>query len=406
MESLTELYRIGNGPSSSHSLGPRAAMVAFCARHPDAAAVEVVLYGSLAATGRGHGTDRALEAGAAGRPVRIRWRPEVSLPAHPNGMRFIARDAADHEIGAWTAYSVGGGAIRGEGESLGPRTSVYDRSTFTGILAWCRTTGRRIPDWVEEREGAGIWDFLAGIRTAMDAAIDRGLAASGELPGGLGVRRRAASHLAGEGKVPLWRRTTLAVYALAVSEENAAGGVVVTAPTCGGAGVLPAVLRHLAEQHRCDDRAVLRALATAGVVGNLVKTNASISGAAIGCQGEVGTACAMAAAAAAELLGGSPEQVECAAEIGIEHHLGMTCDPVAGLVQIPCIERNAVGALRAVDAAALAMLGDGAHRVSFDQAVEAMRRTGADLGEGYRETSRAGLAAIVGKPPEPGNACG
>ncbi|MBZ0134880.1 MAG: L-serine ammonia-lyase [Planctomycetes bacterium] len=394
MESLRELYRIGTGPSASHTMGPTRAAEVFLARHPDAAAWRVTLYASLAATGKGHLTDVAMRHVFDGRAFSIEWKPRERLPLHPNGMKWEAMDADGHVVSDWTVYSIGGGALQEPGSP--PPPDLYIRHSMKEILSWCREQNMPLWKFVEEREGKDIWDFFAECWHAMQEAIDRGLEAHGTLPGSLKLRRKAHRHYEqAKGRPgPLQRTGLLTAYALAVSEENASAGRVVTAPTCGACGVLPAVLRYLKEVLSCDDRKVLRAMATAGIVGNLVKTNASISGAAVGCQGEVGTACAMAAAAAAQLMGGDPRQIEYAAEMGIEHHLGLTCDPVAGLVQIPCIERNAVGAMRAVDCADYALLSDGEHEIPFDTVVRTMKETGEDMQERYRETSEGGLAKL------------
>ncbi len=408
MESIRELFRIGNGPSSSHSMGPRRAADRFLARQRDAARYRVTLYGSLAATGKGHLTDRVLEDAFGARPHEIVFNMQERLPRHPNGMLFEAFDAAGQVREAWKVYSVGGGAIRDHDlEDWTPR-GVFELSKMTDIVRYCREHRIEIWQYVEECEGADIWKFLGGIHAAMQAAIDRGLSGKGILPGIIKLPRKAKSyHARAISRGGLLARTgTLSAYGLAVSEENAAGGVVVTAPTCGGAGVLPAVMRYLGETLPANENAILRALATAGLIGNLIKTNASISGAAVGCQGEVGAACAMAAGAAAQLMGGTNDQIEYAAEVGMEHHLGLTCDPVAGLVQIPCIERNAVAADRAVHSAEFSMLSDGAHHISFDEVIEAMKKTGADLHEAYRETSIGGLAGLASSPPSlVGNEC-
>jgi L-serine dehydratase len=408
VESIRELYRIGNGPSSSHSMGPRRAADLFLSRHEGAARYRVTLYGSLAATGKGHLTDVVLDEAFGERPHEIVFNVRERLPRHPNGMMFEAIDAQGAVTASWKVYSVGGGAIR-EHDALDwtPR-GVYELSKMTDILRHCRDNQLEIWQYVEEREGAQIWNFLEGIHRAMESAIDRGLAGRGILPGVIKLPRKARTyHARATARGGLLARTgTLSSYGLAVSEENAAGGVVVTAPTCGGAGVLPAVMRYLKETLPANEKAILRALATAGLIGNLIKTNASISGAAVGCQGEVGAACAMAAGAAAQLMGGTNDQIEYAAEVGMEHHLGLTCDPVAGLVQIPCIERNAVAADRAVHSAEFAMLSDGAHHISFDEVIEAMKKTGADLHEAYRETSIGGLAGLPSSPPSlVGNEC-
>ena len=392
MESLRELYRIGAGPSSSHAMGPQRAALAFLARHPGAARYRVTLYGSLAATGRGHLTDVALQHAVGERALEIAWRPSEAPSFHPNGMDFAALDATGAALATWRVYSVGGGALREEGAP--PPPSVYPESSMDAVLAWCEEHAEPIWRLAEAREGAALWDHLGEAWAAMRAAVQRGLDVEGALPGGLKLRRKAREvYLKARRSGPGQPTGLLSAYALAVMEENASAGVVVTAPTCGACGALPAVLEYMREASSCSDHEILRALATAGLVGNLVKSNASISGAEVGCQGEVGTACAMASAAAAQLMGGSPRQVEYAAEMGLEHHLGLTCDPVMGLVQIPCIERNAFAATRAVAAAEYALLGDGTHRISFDQVVRTMAETGRALPGAYRETSEGGLAA-------------
>lgn len=392
MQSIRELFRIGYGPSSSHTMAPRRAAEIFRARHPLAERYQVTLYGSLAATGRGHLTDVALQEALAPVPLEITWLPDVQLPFHPNGMQFQAVFADGRQTEPWLIYSVGGGALAQENDP--PPPAVYDLDLLSDILAHCRQTGQALWEYVEEREGRDIWPFLQQTLTAMGAAIERGLSREGVLPGGLGVARRAwviYRKMTIAGSAPN-RFELLYAYALAVAEENASGGLVVTAPTCGSSGVLPAVLRYVQEITRCSDEALLRALATAGLIGNLVKHNASISGAEVGCQGEVGTACAMAAAAAAQLFGGTVRQVEYAAEMGLEHNLGLTCDPVAGIVQIPCIERNAFAASKAFNCADYALLSDGSHRIPFDDVVAVLWETGNNLPPLYRETSSGGLA--------------
>lgn len=391
MESLRELYRIGLGPSSSHTMGPAKAAELYLARHPDAKAFEVTLYGSLAATGIGHFTDRALAQVLGEARATIHWNGSETIGDHPNGMKFTA-DGADE----WIVFSVGGGALR----EMGGRRMASDVYPYTGmadILVKCETTG--LPMWqlVEEAEGDGIADYMEEVLKAMNASIDAGLKHDGVIPGGLRLQRRARSiYQKARFLQSEFRRTGLvSAYATAVSEENASLGTVVTAPTCGSAGVLPAVLRYLSETLGCDAREQVHALETAGLVGNVVKRNGSISGAEVGCQGEIGVACAMAAAAATYLYGGTVPQCETAAEIGLEHFLGLTCDPVKGLVQIPCIERNAIAANRALVAAEMAILSDGRHRVSFDDVVATMLRTGHDLPSLYRETSEGGLAVLV-----------
>ncbi|MCI1647459.1 MAG: L-serine ammonia-lyase [Bacteroides sp.] len=397
MKSIKELYRIGTGPSSSHTMGPRRAANLFLKKHPEAASFKVTLYGSLAATGKGHMTNVAItETMQSVAPVEIIWEPQIFLPFHPNGMKFVSVDAAGKETDQWTVFSIGGGALAEEkdGESSVNTPDIYSMNHMTEILQWCKRTGKSYWEYVIECEESDIWDYLEEVWKTMKEAIKRGLEQEGVLPGPLNLRRKAATyyiHASGY-KQSLQSRALLFAYALAVSEENAAGGIIVTAPTCGSCGVMPAVLYHLAKSREFSDTRVLRALATAGLIGNIVKTNASISGAEVGCQGEVGVACAMASAAATQLFGGSPSQIEYAAEMGLEHHLGMTCDPVCGLVQIPCIERNAYAAARALDANVYASITDGTHRVSFDRVVEVMKETGNDLPSLYKETSEGGLA--------------
>ena len=396
MESIKEIYKIGLGPSSSHTMGPKRAAERFADKNPDASRYVVTLYGSLAATGKGHMTDVAilnvLEPLA---PTEIIWQPDVFLPFHPNGMRFEAIDSNGAVADEWNVYSIGGGDIAEEGETR-VKNHVYSMTRIADIQRWCETTGKTYWEYVDECEGPEVWDYLAEVWAVMKRAVERGIEAEGVLPGGLGVRRKAVSyyvHASGYAG-SLKSRGLVYAYALAVSEENAAGGEIVTAPTCGSCGIVPAVLYHLHTSKGFSEQRILRALATAGVFGNVVKTNASVSGAEVGCQGEVGVACAMAAAAACQLFGGTPAQIEYSAEMGLEHHLGLTCDPVCGLVQIPCIERNAYAAARALDANLYSQFSDGHHSVSFDRIVEVMKQTGHDLPSLYKETAQGGLAAI------------
>lgn len=394
MESIIPIFRIGHGPSSSHTMGPSRAAERFVSRHPDAERFVVHLYGSLASTGRGHLTDQVLIATLGPERTEIAWHPDEVLPRHPNGLRLVAFDAGGDVREDWTVYSPGGGAIRDEASWEAPREAVYPLTCMDDILAWCDRTGSAFWEFVDTHEGPAVWEHLGAVWSVMQDAMARGLEVEGRLPGTLNLARKAAGYLVrarGSGQY-LSETGRVFAYALAVSEENAAGGQVVTAPTCGSCGVVPAVLRFLQEEHAITELRIVRALATAGLIGNLIKHNASISGAEVGCQGEVGTACAMAAAAAGQLLGGSPAQVEYAAEMGLEHHLGLTCDPVEGYVQIPCIERNAVGASRALQCATFAILSDGRHRISFDEVVQTMKETGADMQASYKETSRSGLA--------------
>lgn len=376
-------------------MGPRCAAARFAKRNPDAAKFKVTLYGSLAGTGRGHFTDVAIEETLTPiAPVEIDWQPHVFLPFHPNGMRFCALNAQGEETDQWTVYSIGGGQLAEEGDRSGDTPEVYQMNTLTEILEWCQKTGCTFWEYVEKCEGPEIWDYLAEVWEVMKRAVERGLDTEGVLPGPLCLPRRAATYFvrASGYRSSLQSRGLVFAYALAVSEENASGGEIVTAPTCGSCGVLPAVLYHLQKNRDFSNARIYRALATAGLIGNVVKQNASISGAEVGCQGEVGVACAMAAAAANQLFGGSTAQIEYAAEMGLEHHLGMTCDPVCGLVQIPCIERNAYAAARALDANLYSAFTDGIHRVSFDRVVEVMKQTGHDLPSIYKETGEGGLA--------------
>ena len=397
MESLREIFRIGKGPSSSHTMGPQRAAIIFAKRHPEAARFEVTLYGSLAATGKGHMTDKAIiDVLKQIAPVEIVWEPSVFLPYHPNGMLFRAYNNSQDLLDEWTVYSVGGGAMseRKATDDYFHKESVYDLHTLKDIQTWCEHHGRGYWEYVKHCEGDDLWDYLREVWKTMQAAVERGLDSEGALPGPLNLARKAPNYyIKARGYKPsLQSRGMVYSYALAVSEENASGGTIVTAPTCGACGVVPAVLYHLSKGHDFSETKILHALATAGLFGNIVKYNASISGAEVGCQGEVGVACAMASAASCQLFGGSPSQIEYAAEMGLEHHLGMTCDPVCGLVQIPCIERNAFAACRALDAQLYASFSDGSHRVSFDRVVEVMKQTGHDIPSLYKETSAGGLA--------------
>lgn len=377
-------------------MGPRKAAELFLQKHPSASGFEVTLYGSLAATGKGHMTDVAIEdvLSRSDMPVKIIWEPDTFLEYHPNGMTFKSIDEWGFPTDSMTVYSVGGGAIEIEGQGQETAAEIYNLQNMTEIMEYCETTGRGYWEYVEQCEGPGIWAYLRDVWNSMRAAVERGLEREGRLPGPLNLRRKAAAYkVKAEGyRDNLRNRGLVFAYALAVSEENASGGEIVTAPTCGSCGVLPSVLYHLWKSRDFSEMHILRALATAGIFGNVVKQNASISGADVGCQGEVGVACAMAAAAACQLFGGSPAQIEYAAEMGLEHHLGMTCDPVCGLVQIPCIERNAYAAARALDANIYATFTDGNHRVSFDRLIAVMKQTGHDLPSLYKETGTGGLA--------------
>jgi L-serine dehydratase len=382
-------------------MGPKRAAEIFLSRNPTAKGFRVFLYGSLAATGKGHLTDKVLEKTFEKYPLKIIWRPDQFLPLHPNGMEFEALDQTNQVISFWQVYSVGGGALLSQDEAAS-RVLVYSLKTMDNILTYCKNSNKNFWEIVQESEGEEIWNILIEIWQAMNASIERGLNTEGFLPGVLRLPRKSSDYFKKAKNIsPALQRTCLlSAYALAVSEENAAGGQIVTAPTCGSSGVLPAILRYFKEINKNSDLDIIRALATAGLIGNIIKTNASISGAEVGCQGEIGTACAMAAGAATQLLGGTPQQIEYAAEMAIEHHLGLTCDPVLGLVQIPCIERNAIASIRAINCAEFALLSNGEHEISFDEVVMTMKQTGKDLKSSYRETSLGGLANYYNLSPK------
>ncbi len=427
--SVFDLFSIGIGPSSSHTVGPmRAARLFTRFLGPRVVSVRAELFGSLGATGHGHGTPRAVLLGLAGEdpetvdtslepgPILLDGREIAvdmvlhrrrSLPEHPNGMTFTAFDADGTELVAKTYFSIGGGFVVDQGTSRVRSDDTALAHPFTSgaeLLELTRTTGLSISRLMLANETAwrsvpDIRSGLLGIWQVMQDCVNAGLDAEGVLPGGLKVRRRAAAtarQLRAAGDPAVHAMEWLTAYAMAVNEQNAAGGRVVTAPTNGAAGIIPAVLSYCkAFVPGFDDDGVVRFLLAAGAIGLLFKENASISGAEVGCQGEVGSACAMAAAGLAEVLGGTPEQVENAAEIGMEHNLGLTCDPVGGLVQIPCIERNGMAAVKAVTAAKMALRGDGKHHVSLDKVIKTMKETGADMKIKYKETSRGGLAVNV-----------
>jgi len=398
MESIREIFKIGKGPSSSHTMAPSKAAKMFKEGHPHASSYVVTLYGSLASTGKGHMTDVAVLEVLGAERCRIIWEPSIFLPQHPNGIKFEALDSAGSVIDSWTTFSIGGGDLSDTGERI-TRNEIYPHNKMNDILNWCQDSGRTFWEYVDLHEESDIWDYLREVWGVMKDSVERGLDTEGVLPGGLNLSRKAASfYIKAKGyQGSMQRRSMTFSFALAVAEENAAGGVIVTAPTCGSSGVLPGVLYLNKRSYEFSDTRIIRALATAGLVGNLIKKNASVSGAEVGCQGEIGSACSMAAAAGVQLFGGTTAQIEYGASIGIEHFLGLTCDPICGLVQIPCIERNAFGATRAVDANMYALLSDGKHLVSFDNVVEAMKRTGHDLPHLYKETAEGGLASIIGK---------
>lgn len=393
MDTIKHIYKIGCGPSSSHTMGPQKAASMFKAKHPECNKFRVTLYGSLAATGKGHLTDVIIIKTLEPAETEIVWHPDIFLKFHPNGMKFESLDSKDLPTDEWVIYSVGGGDLANESSKL-EETDLYKKETMKDILQECVLTGKTFWEYTDSIEGEDIYGYMTDIWHAMEEAIQRGLENEGVLPGRLCLARKASTYYVKSKGYhgSMKTRALIYAYALATSEENASGGRIVTAPTCGSSGVLPSVLYHLRVNHGFSELKIVRALITAGLIGNLVKTNASISGAEVGCQGEVGVACAMAAAAATQLFGGSPQQIEYAAEMGLEHHLGLTCDPIYGLVQVPCIERNAFAAVRALDSCSFAMLSDGKHKVSFDKVVRTMKQTGHDLPNLYKETSTGGLA--------------
>ena len=391
MKSLKELYRIGKGPSSSHTIGPERACRLFLEENPEADCFKVVLYGSLAKTGEGHGTDEVIKSVLP--KVTILLDVESEVP-HPNTMDLIAyKDGMEND--RIRVFSVGGGAISIENREETEREEVYDLESMAEIRAYCEEKGIRLCDYVFEREGESLKEYLLNVWETMKQAVRRGIQTAGKLPGGLDVERRAKILYDGifpEETSENKEHRLVCSYAFAVSEENASGGTIVTAPTCGACGVMPAVLKYEKDKRNYTDDQIVNALATAGLIGNLIKTNASISGAECGCQAEIGSACCMATAALGELKGATLEQIEYAAEIAMEHHLGLTCDPIGGLVQIPCIERNAVAAMRAINAVTLAYFLSDSRKISFDLVVKTMYETGKDLRRGYRETAEGGLA--------------
>ena len=401
MKSIRDIYKIGKGPSSSHTMGPERAAKLFRSEHPEAEAFRVILYGSLSKTGVGHGTDRVLRQVLSPLPTEIVFSDEVLPDSHPNTMDFIALRGGE-ETGSLRVESVGGGDIRIPGRKEKEEAEeVYIEHSFAEIADFCKWRYiHTLSDYVELNEGPEIWDFLMDVWQVMKNAIDEGLQASGTLPGGLGVQRKAKYlyEQTPEHYEPSLREFQLiAAYAYAVAEQNADNGTIVTAPTCGACGVLPAVLKYAQETKHFSDEEICRGLAAAGIIGNLTKSNASISGAECGCQAEIGTACSMAAAALAELYKQNLDQVEYAAEVAMEHHLGLTCDPICGLVQIPCIERNAVAAMRAMNACNLSYFLTGSRNISYDMVCRAMKETGENLNHRFRETSEGGLAKLYNR---------
>ena len=394
MKTIKSVYKIGNGPSSSHTVGPYHAAQIFGARYPQADRFRVTLYGSLAFTGEGHGTGKAIVSGLPGAEV-VFDREQTDLP-HPNTMRFEAFRGGEL-IGENRIFSIGGGSIRIEGEPSEDEVEVYPQQNFTEILQICKQRSLNLAQFIYRMEDDKLRDSLKLVWEAMKAAVRRGLSAEGTLPGGLGVARKAKTlyeKRCYNESADVTMNRVIAAYAYAVSEENADENIVVTAPTCGSCGVLPAVMYYMHTDRGFPEEEILDALAVAALIGNVIRTNASISGAECGCQAEIGSACSMTAAALASLYGLNIDQIEYAAEIAMEHNLGLTCDPVKGLVQIPCIERNAVAAMRAISSVNLSRFLYSTRKISFDEVVATMYRTGRDMDEKYRETSHGGLAQI------------
>ena len=400
MKSIRDIYKIGKGPSSSHTIGPERAAKLFKSEHPDADSFRVVLYGSLSKTGRGHGTDRVLQEVLSPLPTEIIFSEEMPHGVHhPNTMDFFAqKDGQD--VDTMRVESIGGGDIHIEGRDDLELPEIYPENSFAEVEQFCRFRGLDLAEYVEINEGEDIWEFLDEIWRTMKRSVEEGLMTEGMLPGGLKVERKAKmlfEHPA-PNEVPQVRECRIvSAYAFAVSEQNADCGTIVTAPTCGACGVLPASLVYVQQQRHLSDERVLRGLAVAGLIGNLIKRNASISGAECGCQAEIGTACAMAAAALTYLFGLKTDQIQYAAEIALEHHLGLTCDPICGLVQVPCIERNAVAAMRAMNSCNLAYFLSDTQRISFDMVVKTMYETGINLNQRFRETSEGGLAKMFNR---------
>lgn len=394
MKSIKELYKIGNGPSSSHTMGPKKAALLLKEKYPTADLYQIILYGSLAFTGKGHLTDKIILEALKPSNVEIIFNKEIKEIKHPNTMDLIALKNKE-ELGKFRAYSIGGGSIQIEGEDFQEEKDIYDFTTYTDIKNNCKEKNISLLEYVYTQEDKDLSEYLKTVWQTMKKTLEEGLEQEGLIPGRLKIPKKAKTLYSKELEketAELKRTRLLTAYAYATSEQNASGGMIVTAPTCGASGVLPAVLYYLYKQENVNEAKILEGLAIAGLIGNLVKTNASISGAECGCQAEIGTACSMAAAAYAYIKGYSIDVIECAAEIAMEHHLGLTCDPIYGYVQIPCIERNAVAAIRAIDSANMASLLYKDSKISFDLVVETMYETGKDLGSHYRETSKGGLA--------------
>lgn len=397
MKSIRDVFKIGKGPSSSHTMGPERAAKLFLKRNPEASYFRVILYASLSKTGSGHGTDRVLYEVLGRDRTEVIFSDSTEPVPHPNTLDFFAYNEKDEQIATMRVLSIGGGDIEIEGETTKSIEETYPENSFAEITQFCKWRYISLPEYVELNEGPEIWDFLAEIWETMKAAIDRGIRTSGILPGGLQLQRKAKTmyqNIVPNERPQLMELRMICSFAYAVAEENADNGVIVTAPTCGSAGVLPSVLRYMQLTHDLPDEKILEALAVAGLFGALVKQNASVSGAECGCQAEIGTACSMAAAALCETYNMDLAQIEYAAEIAMEHQLGLTCDPICGLVQVPCIERNAVAAKRAMDAFNLSTLLSGTRNISFDMVVRTMKETGEHISDHFRETSEGGLARL------------
>ncbi len=402
MRSIRDIYKIGRGPSSSHTMGPEAASRLFRGEHPEADSFRVVLYGSLSKTGRGHGTDRAIKAAFAPLPAEVEFSAEEPVGMkHPNTMDLFAY-ANGEESGSMRVYSIGGGDIAVEGRERRDKHDgeIYLENSFAEIRQFCEYRYIDLVEYISINEGDEIWEYLAEVWETMQRAVEAGLSKEGILPGGLKIERKAKllyNKVLETAHPEVLECQKVCSYAFAVGEENADNGVIVTAPTCGASGVLPAVLYYLRQKRKVSDQQIIHALGVAGLFGELAKKNASVSGAECGCQAEVGVACAMAAAAAGYIFGYELNQIEYSAEIALEHHLGLTCDPICGLVQVPCIERNAVAAMRALNSANLAFFLEGTRRISYDMVIKSMYRTGLDMNQRYRETSEGGIAAAFAR---------
>ena len=396
MESLKELYKIGRGPSSSHTIGPEKACLIFKERNQDADSYKAILYGSLAKTGRGHGTDEVIKKTFFPYECEVEFNCILDDIQHPNTMELISYKK-NVEQERTKVFSIGGGSIAFENDIIKNPERIYKLDSFSAIANYCEKKNIKLWEYVVENEDKDFISYMYNIWDAMKTSIKSGLLDNGELPGGLDVKKKAKSLLNSQhiDETPVTKENRIVcAYAFAVGEQNASGEKIVTAPTCGAAGIVPAVLYYQQQKNGFDDERIVRALMTAGIIGNLIKTNASISGAECGCQAEVGSACAMAAAALGELFELSIDKIEYAAEIAIEHHLGLTCDPICGLVQIPCIERNAVAAMRAINAVNLASFLWNTRKISLDRVIQTMKETGNDMNKSYKETSEAGLARI------------